>query len=83
MSIVHKTVINLYIEYKIGTYFPQLEKLPSGRNIVLESPLLFFVYLFQRNVGEDGDKEALGNNYLPNSIIGKDSMHMEVCQVYK
>jgi hypothetical protein len=30
MSIVHKTVIGPYIEYKIGTYFPQLEELLVG-----------------------------------------------------
>jgi hypothetical protein len=82
MSIVHKTIISPYIEYKIGTYFPQLKKLPSGHNIVFKSPLLFLVYLFW-NVGEDVGNEALGNNWLPNSIIGKDLMHMEVCQVYK
>ncbi len=83
MFIVHKIIIGSYIEYKIGTYFPQLEELPSMCNIVIKSPLHFFVYFFRRNVGEDVDKKALENNQLPNSIVGKYSMHMEICQVYK
>jgi hypothetical protein len=39
--------------------------------------------LLRRNVGEDVVKKALGNHQLLCVIIRKDSMHMDVCQVYK
>jgi hypothetical protein len=61
MSIIHKTMINPYTEYKIGTYLPWLEKKISGHNKIVENPLLFFVILFITNVREDVQK-ALGNN---------------------
>jgi hypothetical protein len=51
--------------------------------IVLDSPLLFYVYLFWRNSGEDVVNNALGNNQIPSTILGMDSMHMDVCKVYK
>jgi hypothetical protein len=64
MFTVHKTVISPYIECKIGIYIPQLEEFTNERNTIVKSPLLFFVYLFRRNVGKDVVKKALGNNQL-------------------
>jgi hypothetical protein len=51
--------------------------------IVVENLLLFLVYFLGRNVGENVVKKPLGNNWLPNAIIGKDSTHTYVCQVHK
>jgi hypothetical protein len=62
MSTVHKIVISLYKEYEIGTYFTQPKELLDGCKTVVESLLLFLVYLFRRNVGKDVVKKALGNN---------------------
>ncbi len=83
MSTVHKIVISLYKEYEIGTYFTQPKELLDGCKTVVESLLLFLVYLFRRNVGKDVVKKALGNNQLPNAIVGKDSTLIDVCQVHK
>jgi hypothetical protein len=83
MSTIHKTIIGPYLKYEIVTYSPWLEELPSGCTTIVESPLHFFIYLFWRNVGKDVVKKALGNNRLPSAILGKDSTHTYVCQVYK
>ncbi len=83
MFTFHKNVISPYIECKSGTYSPQSKELTSKHNTIIKNPLLFFVYLFRRNVGEDVVKKALGNNRLPCVIPKKDSTHTNVCQVYK
>jgi len=75
MFIVHKIVISPYKEYEIGTYFPRSKELLNGHNTVVESLLLFLVYLLRKNVGKDVVKKALGNNRIPNVVVGKDSTH--------
>ncbi len=59
MSTRHKIVISPYKEYEIGTYFPRSMELFNGCNIVVESLLLFLVYLLKRNVGKNVVKKAL------------------------
>jgi hypothetical protein len=51
-------------------YATRVEELPSRNETILNSPLLFYVYLFQRNSGEDVVNNALGNNQIPSTIPG-------------
>jgi hypothetical protein len=51
-------------------YAIRVEELPSKSETILDSPLLFYVYLFQRNSGEDVVKNTLGNNWIPSTIPG-------------
>jgi hypothetical protein len=83
MSKVHKTIIDPCLIYEIGTCFAWLEKLPNGSITIVNNPFLFYFYLFQKPIGKDVVKKALGNNKLLNTIQGKDSTHKDECRVYK